>query len=132
MPFNSDLINNMDNMRISGTEHSSVILRQSSLKSDAPKRQNKVKPRCSQKRYKSSGVDRRTWLHVPSGTPAVTLTKYVLYQERLLLRCIHHFNLDSINNMDHMRISGTEPSSEGGGACNVNPMSDSHVIPTSH
>ena len=25
-------------------------------------------------------------------------------------RCIHHFNLDLINNMDHMRISGTEPS----------------------
>ena len=60
-------------MRISGTESSSVILRQSSLKSDAQKRQNKVKPRCSQKRYKSSGVDRRTWLlYVPSGTPWFT------------------------------------------------------------
>ena len=22
---------------------------------------------------------------------------------------LHHFKLDSINNMDHMRISGTEP-----------------------
>ena len=29
------------------------------------------------------------------------------YKKRLLLRCIHHFK--SINNMDHMRISGTEP-----------------------
>ena len=27
-PFKSDLINNMDHMRISGTEHSSVILSQ--------------------------------------------------------------------------------------------------------
>ena len=27
------------------------------------------------------------------------------YKERLLLRCIHHFNSDLINNMDHMRIS---------------------------
>ena len=31
--------------------------------------------------------------------------------KRLLLRCIHHFQSDFINNMDHMRISGTEPSS---------------------
>ena len=28
----------------------------------------------------------------------------------LLLRCMHHFKSDLINNMDHMRISGTEPS----------------------
>ena len=33
------------------------------------------------------------------------------YKKRLLLRCIHHFNSDLINNMDHMRISGTKPSS---------------------
>ena len=33
------------------------------------------------------------------------------YKKRLLLRCIHHFKSDWINNMDHMRISGTEPSS---------------------
>ena len=32
-------------------------------------------------------------------------------KKRLLLRCIHHFKSDLINNMDHMRISGTEPSS---------------------
>ena len=30
-------------------------------------------------------------------------------KKRLLLRCIHHFKTDLINNMDHMRISGTEP-----------------------
>ena len=35
----------------------------------------------------------------------------VKYKKRLLLRCIHHFKSDLINNMDHMRISGTEPSS---------------------
>ena len=33
------------------------------------------------------------------------------YEKRLLLRCIHHFKSDLINNMDHMRISGNEPSS---------------------
>ena len=27
----------------------------------------------------------------------------------VLLRCIHHFESDVINNMDHMRISGNEP-----------------------
>ena len=32
-------------------------------------------------------------------------------KKRLLLRCIHHFKSDWINEMDHMRISGTEPSS---------------------
>ena len=33
------------------------------------------------------------------------------YEQRFLLRCIHHFKSDLINNMDHMRISGNEPSS---------------------
>ena len=33
------------------------------------------------------------------------------YEKRLLLRCIYHFESDLISNMDHMRISGTEPSS---------------------
>ena len=28
------------------------------------------------------------------------------YIKSLLLRCIHHFKSDQINNMDHMRISG--------------------------
>ena len=37
--------------------------------------------------------------------------KFDLKKKRLLLRCIHHFKSDWINNMDHMRISGTEPSS---------------------
>ena len=29
------------------------------------------------------------------------------YKKRILLSCIHHFKSDIINNMDHMRISGT-------------------------
>ena len=32
------------------------------------------------------------------------------YKKRLLLRCIHHFKSDLINNIDHMRISDTEHS----------------------
>ena len=31
--------------------------------------------------------------------------------KRFLLRCIHHFKSDIINNMDHIRILGNEPSS---------------------
>ena len=31
-------------------------------------------------------------------------------KKRLLLRYIHHFKSDLINNMDNMLISGTEPS----------------------
>ena len=46
------------------------------------------------------------WAFSASGMP------YPLqYKKRLLPRCIHHFISDLINNMDHMRISGTEPSS---------------------
>ena len=62
------------------------------------------------KRYESTVVDRRTWLHVPSGTLWSTSsdTRQVV---ELLLRCLHHFESDLINNMDHMRISGTQPSS---------------------
>ena len=33
------------------------------------------------------------------------------YNKISLLRCIHDFNSDLINNIDHMRISDTEPSS---------------------
>ena len=35
----------------------------------------------------------------------------VKYKKRILLRCIHHFKSDLSKNMDHMHISGTEPSS---------------------
>ena len=46
-----------------------------------------------------------------TGPPAVTLTKQLKYKKRLLLRCIHLLISYLIYNMDHMRISGTEPSS---------------------
>ena len=36
---------------------------------------------------------------------------HVNFKKRLLLRCIHHFESDLTYNMDHIRISGTEPSS---------------------
>ena len=45
------------------------------------------------------------------GPPAATLTKKLKYEKRHLLICINHFKSDLINNMDHMRISGIEPSS---------------------
>ena len=35
----------------------------------------------------------------------------IKYEKRRVLICIHHFKSDFIQNMDHMRISGTEPSS---------------------
>ena len=62
--FKSDLIKNMTYMRISGTEPSSVIPENYNF--------NQFKTRkilMFSKRYKSSQVDCRTWLHVPSGTP---------------------------------------------------------------
>ena len=62
------------------------------------------------KPYASTEVDRRTWLHVPSGTPCSTSSDTHQVVE-LLQRCIYHFKSDLINDMDHMRISGTEPSS---------------------
>ena len=34
----------------------------------------------------------------------------VVYGKILLIRCIPNFKSDLINNMGHMRISGTEPS----------------------
>ena len=76
-------------MRISGTEPSSVILSQTmkskKLKSDdqkvpkqaEAKRDGVMNPQNynfdtenfdALKRYKSTEVDRRTWLHVPAGT----------------------------------------------------------------
>ena len=42
------------------------------------------------------------------GPPAVTLTKWLEFTKRLLLRCIHRLKSDLINNMDYMRISGTQ------------------------
>ena len=44
-----------------------------------------------------------TAVYVPTG--------FLKYRQILLLRCKHHFKSDLINNMEHMRISGTESSS---------------------
>ena len=33
---------------------------------------------------------------------------HLKYEERLLLRCVHRFKSDAINDMDQMHISGTE------------------------
>ena len=58
------------------------------------------------KRYESTIVDHRTWLH---GPPAVTLNKLLRYKKETSAKIIHHFKSDLINNIDHMRISGIEP-----------------------
>ena len=83
----------MDHMRISGNEPSSVILSQNNVDSKVEnycpkvpkqaeaKRDDVINPTKLQfqsiliriilmlsKRYESTEVDRRTWLHVPSGT----------------------------------------------------------------
>ena len=55
-----------------------------------------------------------TILNCCAVTMAVTLgqcakAEILKFKKRLLLRCIHHFKSDLINNMDHMRISGDEP-----------------------
>ena len=69
------------------------------------------------KRYETTEVDRRFWLHVPSGTywsMSSDTHQVVEIKKRLLLRCIHfvhHFKSDFIYIMDHMGISGNEPSS---------------------
>ena len=50
----------------------------------------------------------------PSGTHwsnSSDTHQVVEIQKENLPRCIHHFKSDLINNMDHMRISGNEPSS---------------------
>ena len=135
--FNSDLNNNMDFMRISGTEPSSVILSQTkyvvskvekwctkSAETSLSQKGWWNKPTKLQfqsiltqkilllsKRYELTLVNRRTWLYLPSGTLWSTSSDTRKVLKRLLLRCIHHFESDLINNMDCMRILGIEPSS---------------------
>ena len=38
-----------------------------------------------------------------------TIKNSMAFKKRLLLSCIHHFKSEVINNIDHMRISGTDP-----------------------
>ena len=59
------------------------------------------------KRYKSTDVDCRTWLHVPSETPWSTSSD--THQVVEILRCIHHFKSELINSMDHIRILVLNP-----------------------
>ena len=62
------------------------------------------------KRYESPKSTVELGYMCPRGLldpPAVTLTKYLKLKKNLL-RCIHHFKSDLMNDMDHMRISGTE------------------------
>ena len=95
--FKSDLIYSMDHMRLSGIQPSSVILSQRQVVEKIEKQCLKSAERslsqkwcCNKptklqflsiltqkililsKRYKSTEVDRRTWLHVPAGTPLST------------------------------------------------------------
>ena len=137
--FKSDLINKMDHMRISGTEPSSVILNQKKVIQKVEKWCPKsVKSSLSQMgwcnkptklqfhsiltrkilRFSNATNQPKSTVELGYmcprgllGPQAVTLTKLLKYEKRLLLRCIHHFKSDLINKMDHMRISGTEPSS---------------------
>ena len=53
--------------------------------------------------YESTEVDRRTWLHVPSGTPWSTSSdthQVVEITKGPLIRCIRHFKSDLINKID--------------------------------
>ena len=69
------------------------------------------------KRYESAEVDRRTWLHVPSGTHWSTssdtkhASEIVETIKETSTQMYTPFNSDLTNNMDHMRVSGNEPSS---------------------
>ena len=57
--------------------------------------------------YFNDNLDNLRQGAVRSETSALLLN----IKKRLLPRCLHHFNSDLINNMDHLHISGTEPSS---------------------
>ena len=52
-----------------------------------------------------------TVMDLCAGRSSLSVCILYKYEKRLLLRFIHHFKSELINNMDHMRISGTEPSS---------------------
>ena len=63
------------------------------------------------KRYKSTEVDRRTWLYVLSGThwstSRDTYPEVEIWNETSTYM-LHHFKSDLIDNMDNIRIPGTE------------------------
>ena len=51
-----------------------------------------------------------TYKHVALWRCIIHVSKCISCKKRLLRRRIHHLQSDLINNMGHMRISGTEPS----------------------
>ena len=64
--------------------------------------------------YESTEIDRRTLLHVLSGTHwsnSSDTHQVVEIQIETSTKMYTPFLLDQINDMEHMRISGTEPSS---------------------
>ena len=66
------------------------------------------------KRYESTEVDRRTWLYVQLRTLWSTSTdthQAVEIWKETSTYMYTHFKSDLINNMDNIRISGTESSS---------------------
>ena len=68
------------------------------------------------KRYESTEVDCRTWLHVHSGISSSTSNEFETHQVveiqiETSTKIYAPFLSDSINVMDHMRILDTEPSS---------------------
>ena len=61
-------------------------------------------------------VDHRMTVHVFDNSPSSAVAMYGIRNMNRdfynnVLRCIHHFKSDLVYNMDHMRISGIEPSS---------------------
>ena len=64
------------------------------------------------KHYESTEVDRRTWLHVPSGTHWSTSSdthQVVEIIKETSTKMYTPFEIGLNYNMGHMRISGTEP-----------------------
>ena len=53
----------------------------------------------------------RGWISMYLNKVVVDYFSPITNIKRLLLRCIHHFKSDIMNNRDHMCISGIEPSS---------------------
>ena len=65
---------------------------------------------CPESCTEVTGSDESWNIYCPEGK-ALWIINTCKLKKRLLLRCIHHFKTDLINDMDPMRISGTEPSS---------------------
>ena len=72
----------------------------------------RIQDRANQYEYSENLLTRM--LHPSKDVKQILKTLFLFSiqnKKRILRRCIHHFWSDVINNMDNMRISGTEPSS---------------------